>query len=71
VARKKAAPRKRARKAAPRKRVRTVKRMKQTGTSNRRYDRHVQAMPPGRRVSRTGRKYTERRRNRSDIGKYL
>lgn len=44
---------------------------KQTGKSNRRYDKRVQALPPGLRVSKTQRLYRENRRNRSDIGPLL
>jgi hypothetical protein len=39
---------------------------RQTGTSKLTRDLKKQALPPGRRVSRTGRVYYERRKNRSD-----
>lgn len=63
------APRKAARKTASKRRVLKVR--TQTGSSNRRADSARQALKPGRRVSRTGRTYTERRRNRSDSGRFL
>lgn len=45
---------------------------KQTGTSNIAVDRKLKAKPPGKRVSKSGRKYTEVRKNRSDVkGKLL
>jgi|688.fasta_scaffold147619_2 hypothetical protein len=44
---------------------------RQTGKSNRRYDRRVQARPPGLRVSKSGNLYRENRRNRSDLGPLL
>jgi hypothetical protein len=40
----------------------------QTGTSNKRFDMLKRALKPGRRISKTGRPYTERRANRSDVG---
>lgn len=45
---------------------RLVKRKAQTGSSNRRYDVMHIALPPGTRVSMSGRTYTETRANRSD-----
>ena len=39
---------------------------KQTGHSNTKRDRELPAMAPGRRLSKAGKPYTERRRNRSD-----
>ena len=39
---------------------------RQTGTSVRKVDKARTAMPPGRRLSASGKKYTENRRNRSD-----
>lgn len=39
---------------------------RQTGTSNRKADIDRKAKPPGKRKSRSGRIYTERRKNRSD-----
>ena len=38
----------------------------QTGKSNTEIDKHRKAKPPGERRSKSGRKYTERRKNRSD-----
>lgn len=43
----------------------------QTGTSNKRFDKLKQALPPGKRRSKTGRVYYERRANRSDQGQLL
>lgn len=72
-ARKKGTGKKRTRKKSTRKkstgRRRTVKRRKQTGTSNRRADRRLVALPPGVRVSKGGRMYVEVRANRSDRSK--
>lgn len=48
-----------AKKSAPKKRY-------QTGTSNKKRDSARKAKAPGKRVSKTGRVYYERRRNRSD-----
>ena len=46
---------------------RVTKRSKrQTGVSNTKHDAQLPAMPPGRRLSKSGKPYTERRRNRSD-----
>ena len=46
---------------------RTIRTMKQTGTRKSLHlDRQRKALPPGRRISRSGRRYTETRRNRSD-----
>ena len=46
---------------------RTTKVLKQTGTRKSvKADKRVKALPPGRRVSKTGKRYTETRRNRSD-----
>lgn len=39
----------------------------QTGQSDRERDRLIKAKPPGKRVSESGKTYTERRRNRSDL----
>lgn len=39
----------------------------QTGHTNTRIDREHHALQPGMRVSRTGKKYFENRRNRSDV----
>lgn len=49
----------------------TAKKYGQTGSTNTKYDKLVQAKAPGKRVSKTGRKYTETRANRSDKGKWL
>jgi hypothetical protein len=50
-----------------RRRGRTIAvKLPQTGTSSIEYDRRFKALPPGKRRSRTGRIYYERRRNRSD-----
>jgi hypothetical protein len=43
----------------------------QVGTSNTRRDKLKQALAPGKRVSKTGRTYYERRANRSDKGQLL
>ena len=43
----------------------------QTGTSRYIYDKKRRAKKPGRRISRTGKKYTETRRNRSDKGTFI
>ena len=40
--------------------------VRQTGTSNKKKDKRVQAKKPGKRKSATGRTYYERRKNRSD-----
>lgn len=51
--------------------VGTAKRKKpkpyQTGKSNAVADRSIKARPPGKRKSKSGRVYTERRKNRSDM----
>ena len=44
----------------------TLKILKQRGTSNKLIDEKRSALPPGKRISRTGRIYWESRRNRSD-----
>lgn len=44
---------------------------KQTGGSNLLYDKRLQALRPGKRISKKGNKYTENRENRSDKGKLL
>jgi len=43
----------------------------QTGKTNRRVDRRRKALKPGRRVSKSGRRYTETRKNRSDVYKWI
>jgi hypothetical protein len=50
-----------------RRRKTTVKRKWQTGSSNRKRDAERSARPPGKRKSRSGNVYTERRRNRTDM----
>jgi hypothetical protein len=40
---------------------------KQTGTSNKAKDLQKKAMAPGKRISKTGKAYTETRKNRSDV----
>ena len=47
------------------------KTIKQTGTSNKVYDKRLQAKKPGKRISKSGNKYTENRENRSDKGRLL
>ena len=39
----------------------------QTGTSNKKRDKVRKALPPGKRISRTGKTYYEYRRNRTDM----
>jgi hypothetical protein len=43
----------------------------QIGTSKTSYDKKRHALKPGKRISRTGKVYYERRKNRSDKGKWL
>lgn len=45
--------------------------VKQTGSSNKKRDKMIQAKPPGLRKSSSGKVYTETRRNRSDKGRLL
>lgn len=70
---KKKAPAKRkpqAKKKTGTKRPRTIKVSRtQTGSTTRVVDKKPGALPPGRRISKSGKKYTERRRNRSDKSK--
>ena len=47
------------------------KTIKQTGTSNKVYDKRFSAKPPGKRKSKSGNIYTEKRANRSDKGRLL
>jgi len=47
------------------------KTIKQTGGSNLLYDKRLQALKPGKRISKKGNKYTENRENRSDKGRLL
>jgi hypothetical protein len=49
-----------------RSKARHIKTLPQTGRSNTRADRKRRAKKPGVRISRTGRRYTETRKNRSD-----
>jgi hypothetical protein len=59
-------------KVAPKKVVAKKKVVKQKGTSNKKYDKMRQALPPGVRISKvTGRPYKEVRANRSDKGVLL
>ena len=44
-----------------------TRRGEQTGTSNKKRDKARKAMPPGKRISKTGKIYYESRRSRSDI----
>jgi len=45
--------------------------MHQTGKTTIALDKKLEAKEPGMRTSKSGKKYYEARRNRSDIGKYL
>jgi hypothetical protein len=58
-------------KAVSKRKPKVVKVLKQRGTSARAYDKRHQALPAGRRISKTGRRYTETRSNRSDKGVLL
>jgi len=40
------------------------------GKSNTKRDRQRQALPPGKRISSSGRRYTETRKNRADRGRW-
>lgn len=40
----------------------------QTGTSNKKRDKKRDALPAGKRISKTGKVYYEYRKNRSDVG---
>ena len=44
-----------------------TRRGEQTGTSNKKRDKARKAMPPGKRISKTGNTYYEGRKNRSDL----
>lgn len=46
--------------------MRTLKILKQRGTSNTKIDAARKALPPGKRISKTGKIYWESRRSRSD-----
>jgi hypothetical protein len=50
-----------------RERTRRQNPLRQVGFSNEALDRLLYAQPPGRRISRTGRRYYEHRQNRSDV----
>ena len=69
---KKAAP---VKKAAPIKKAALIKKAapvkKQTGSSNKKYDKLYQALPVGKRTSASGKVYYESRENRSDKGVLL
>ena len=54
-----------------RKKRKVLERLPQRGSSVRSVDRKRRALPPGRRVSASGRVYTETRANRSDKRKWL
>jgi len=58
-------------KAVSKRKPKVVKVLKQHGTSARAYDKRHQALPAGRRISKSGRPYTETRSNRSDKGVLL
>jgi len=47
------------------------KRYKQTGTSIIEVDKALMAKKPGWRISKSGKRYFENRKNRSDVRKYL
>lgn len=46
-----------------------IKKLWQTGKTNLESDAKRAALPPGRRISASGKKYTETRRNRSDLNR--
>jgi hypothetical protein len=46
-----------------------IKKLWQTGKTNLESDAKRAALPPGRRISASGKKYTETRRNRSDLSR--
>ena len=58
-------------KTVSKRKPKVVKVLKQHGTSARAYDKRHQALPAGRRISKSGRAYTETRSNRSDKGVLL
>jgi len=47
--------------------ARTLKILKQRGTSNLKIDEKRSALPPGKRISKTGKIYWETRKSRSDL----
>jgi len=57
---------KKATKFNPMSEAKTVRVLKQVGKSNLQWDEPRRALPPGKRISRTGKIYWETRRNRSD-----
>jgi hypothetical protein len=72
VSKKKKATKKAAtKKTVSKRKPKVVKVLKQHGTSARAYDKRHQALPAGRRISKSGRAYTETRSNRSDKGVLL
>lgn len=46
--------------------AKTVRVMNQLGRSNEKWDKPRKALPPGKRISKTGKVYWETRKNRSD-----
>jgi hypothetical protein len=58
-------------KAVSKRKPKVIKVLKQHGTSAKAYDKRHQALPAGRRISKSGRAYTETRSNRSDKGVLL
>jgi len=58
-------------KAVSKRKPKVVKVLKQHGTSAKAYDKRHQALQAGRRISKSGRAYTETRSNRSDKGVLL
>lgn len=64
---KKKAPAKKRRKVGKVARKKKATSFRQTGTSIKKFDKLVRAKAPGKRKSATGRKYYERRKNRSDV----
>jgi uncharacterized protein YsxB (DUF464 family) len=72
VSKKKKATKKAAtKKTVSKRKPKIVKVLKQHGTSAKAYDKRHQALPAGRRISKSGRPYTETRSNRSDKGVLL
>jgi hypothetical protein len=72
VSKKKKATKKAAtKKTVAKRKPKVVKVLKQHGTSAKAYDKRHQALPAGRRISKSGRAYTETRSNRSDKGVLL
>jgi hypothetical protein len=58
-------------KVVSKRKPKVIKVLKQHGTSAREYDKRHQALQAGRRISKSGRAYTETRSNRSDKGVLL